>query len=155
MEMKSSSTDSAKPTDSAALDWAIAGERSCLPSRPDESAHTRLRVLGRISRDRNYQLCGFSVWLSARTFASAAHSIAYGGCVDRAIEELIEQLQQFLLSEDFYWAVRIRLIKDELPEIVFRQNDRPDHLAQRNTLRGAARANLRVALLDVGFALLQ
>src|SRR5208282_2908547 len=114
-ETKSSSGHSAKGRGSVASDWAVAGGRSCLPSLPDESALNRLSVLGRISRDR--KLSGFSGPAFCPDFRLRRPLIAYGGSVDRAIEELIEQLQQFLLSEDLYWAVRIRLIKDELPEI--------------------------------------
>jgi len=75
--------------------------------------------------------------------------IAHGGSVHSSVKELVEQLQQFLPSQDLYRAVWKSFVKDELLEIVFRQNDCPDHLAQRHTLFGAAPANFHIALLDI------
>ena len=79
--------------------------------------------------------------------------VTHGGRVNRTIKELFQQLQQFLSRKDLDWAVRNGLVDNEFPKILFRQNDRPNQLAERNSLMSAASANFGIALLDVRFTL--
>ena len=64
-------------------------------------------------------------------------------------------MQQLLLFRNVHRTIRIGHIVNELPEILFRQNNDPDQFAERNTLLGPAGANCGIALLNVAFAFLQ
>src|SRR5215470_1366034 len=74
---------------------------------------------------------------------------------NRAIEELIQQLQHFELSEYFDGALNGGFILQVLPEILFCQDNHPHQLAERDVLLGAAGANLAIAVIDIKLRLAQ
>src|SRR5579863_4389245 len=69
--------------------------------------------------------------------------------IDSTIEKLLEHLQQFKFAHDFYRTVRHRFALQEVPEIVFRQDDYLNHLSQRHFLRCAPGPDFAIALLDI------
>ena len=75
--------------------------------------------------------------------------VAQGGIINCGIEELIQELPEFLCTKYLDRVIDCRLSFQELPEVLLGENNGPDQLAERHSLSGATAPNHRVTMLDV------
>src|ERR1700757_4076420 len=87
--------------------------------------------------------------------ASHFFFIPYGCIVNRPVEKHLEHLQQFQLSHDLDSTVHDRFALEELPQILFRENNRLHDFAQRNVLASTPGSNLTITMLDIELILAQ
>ena len=75
--------------------------------------------------------------------------IALRGRAQSAIEELVQQSQQFHLAVNFDRAAHEALALQEFPEMSLGENYCPAQVGKRDPLGGAALTELKITLLDV------
>jgi hypothetical protein len=75
--------------------------------------------------------------------------ISLGAIAECAIEELVEQTQQFHLSENLKWTAQESFSLQKVPDVFFGENNSPANVRERDILRSAQRTNFAIADLDV------
>src|SRR5215469_13981665 len=79
--------------------------------------------------------------------------IAHGRVVNRPVEELIQPFEHLNLAKHFYRTLKCSFLLDELPKVLFGQNNRPNELAERDMLQSTAGTDLQVPCFHIPLVL--
>ncbi len=81
--------------------------------------------------------------------------IPHSGIVYGAVKKHFEHLQQLQFAHNLDGAIHHSFAFQEIPEILFGENDCLDYFAERNSLLSAVGSDLAIAVFDIEFILAQ